>query len=193
MKVTETTLPGLLLIEPEVFGDARGYFLEFFNAERYGRAGIPGPFVQDNLSRSSRGVLRGLHYQNPHQQGKLVTVLDGEVFDVAVDLRARSTTLGRWYGARLSSENKRQLYVPPGFAHGFLVMSDAALFAYKCTEYYRPDCERVLRWNDPDIGIEWPFDPVGMSERDRTAPILRDTGDVNGLPPGAGDTPANAS
>jgi dTDP-4-dehydrorhamnose 3,5-epimerase len=172
MNVTETALPGVLLVEPTVFGDARGFFMESYSARRYAGAGIPAPFVQDNLSLSTRGVLRGLHFQHPHGQGKLVHVLLGEVFDVAVDVRLGSPTFGKWVGEYLSSENKRQLYIPPGFAHGFLVTSDEALFAYKCTEYYDPAVERTIRWDDPRIGIAWPTESPILSDKDRGASLL---------------------
>jgi len=172
MKVTETELPGVLLVEPRIFRDHRGFFFESWSAERYRQAGIPGPFVQDNVSRSSRGVLRGLHFQNPHPQGKLVTVLEGEVFDVAVDLRVGSPTFGKWAGYYLSAENGRQLYIPEGFAHGFVVTSEFAIFSYKCTEYYRPEADRSLRWNDPEIGIEWPVEEPILSPKDAAAPLL---------------------
>jgi len=185
MKVEETSLPGVLLVEPRVCGDERGYFLETFQADRYRAAGIVGPFVQDNLSFSRGPVLRGLHFQHPHAQGKLVYVLMGEVFDVAVDVRVGSPTYGRWTGARLSDENKRQLYVPTGFAHGFCVLSETALFAYKCTDVYAPEAEITIRWDDPDIGIAWPVaDPI-LSARDATAPRLRDIGRER-LPPFVG-------
>ncbi|MCS7091297.1 MAG: dTDP-4-dehydrorhamnose 3,5-epimerase [Verrucomicrobiota bacterium] len=174
MTVIPCDLEGVLVIEPRVFGDARGYFLETWNERRYREAGIPGPFVQDNLSFSRRSTLRGLHFQNPAAQGKLVYVLAGEVFDVVVDLRRRSPTFGRWYGARLSSENKRQMYIPPGFAHGFAVMSDTALFAYKCTEFYAPEHEVTLLWNDPDLAIDWPVQEPVLSEKDRRGLRLRD-------------------
>lgn len=172
MKVTPTALPEVLLIEPKVFGDARGFFFESYSARRYAEAGIAATFVQDNVSRSRRGVLRGLHYQHPHGQGKLVGVLDGEVFDVAVDVRRGSPTFGRWVGECLSSENKRQLYLPPGFAHGFLVTSDEALFAYKCTEYYHPETERSIRWDDARIGIAWPTEGPVVSAKDHVAVTL---------------------
>ena len=173
MNVTETELPGVLVVEPRVFGDTRGFFMESFNGERYKEVGIPDRFVQDNLSYSARGVLRGLHFQSPNPQGKLVSVLEGEVFDVAVDIRVGSPTFGRWTGTVLSGENKRQLYIPPDFAHGFLVTGEAALFFYKCTDYYRPASERVVLWNDPDIGIEWPIGAPVLSDKDRAAPPLR--------------------
>ena len=172
MNVTPTALPDVLLVEPTVFGDARGYFFEAYSARRYAAAGIAAPFVQDNVSYSQRGVLRGLHYQHPFGQGKLVGVLKGEVFDVAVDVRRGSPTYGRWVGKCLSSANKRQLYIPPGFAHGFLVTSDDALFAYKCTEYYHPETERTIRWDDPGIGIEWPLDGPVVSAKDHVAVTL---------------------
>lgn len=172
MNVIETGLPGVLILEPKVFGDERGFFMESWREDRYEGVGIPGRFVQDNLSFSRRGVLRGLHFQNPNGQGKLVSVLWGEVFDAAVDIRVGSPTFGRWTGATLSAENKRQLYVPSDFAHGFLVTSEAALFFYKCTDYYDPTSEGVVLWNDPEIGIEWPVDAPLLSERDRTAPPL---------------------
>jgi dTDP-4-dehydrorhamnose 3,5-epimerase len=172
VKVTATALPDVLLVEPDVFGDERGYFFESYSARRYAEAGIPAAFVQDNVSLSQRGVLRGLHFQQPHGQGKLVGVLRGEVFDVAVDVRRGSPTFGRWVGECLSSENKRQLYVPPGFAHGFLVTSDEALFAYKCTEYYHPEAERCIRWDDARIGIRWPIEGPVVSTKDGVAVTL---------------------
>jgi dTDP-4-dehydrorhamnose 3,5-epimerase len=174
MEVVETSLPGVLLIKPRVLGDARGFFVETFSAARYAAAGVPGPFVQDNISRSQRGVLRGLHLQQPFAQGKLVSVADGEVFDVAVDVRVGSPTFGRWCGTTLSGENQHQLYVPPGFAHGFCAMRDATLFSYKCTEVYHPEAELGVSWNDPDIGIAWPLDAPAVSEKDGRFPRLRD-------------------
>jgi len=174
MKVLPCDLEGLLLIEPRVFGDARGFFLETWNERRYSEAGIRGPFVQDNLSFSRRGAVRGLHFQNPSAQGKLVYVLQGEVFDVAVDLRRSSPTFGRWYGVTLSADNKRQLYIPPGFAHGFAVVSETALFAYKCTAFYAPEHETTLLWNDPDLAIPWPVEEPVLSEKDRQGLRLRD-------------------
>ena len=160
MKVTPLAVPDVLLIEPKVFGDARGFFFESFNQRAFNEVtGLDVQFVQDNHSRSVRHVLRGLHYQlPPYAQGKLVRAVVGEVFDVAVDLRPDSPTLGRWAGAVLSAENKRQMWVPPGFAHGFLVLSDAAEFLYKTTDYYAPEYERSIRWDDPDLGIDWPLD-----------------------------------
>ena len=173
MNLIETDLPGVLIIEPKVFGDERGFFMESWNGRRYEEAGLPGRFVQDNLSYSTHGVLRGLHFQNPNPQGKLVSVLRGEVFDVAVDIRIGSPTFGRWTGTTLSAENKRQLYVPPSFAHGFVVTSEAALFFYKCTDYYAPASEGTIVWSDPEIGIEWPVAEPIVSDKDRIALQLR--------------------
>lgn len=167
MKVTETALPGVLLVEPQVFGDARGFFFESHSARRYEAAGIRGPFVQDNVSLSQRGVLRGLHFQHPHAQGKLVQVLRGEVFDVVVDVRVDSPTFGRWVGEYLSGENRRQFWIPCGFAHGFVVTSDEALVTYKCTEYYHPETERSVRWDDPRVGVAWPTRDIHLSAKDR--------------------------
>ena len=172
MQITETNLPDVLLIEPNVYGDKRGFFMETWQAEHYANAGIVGSFVQDNLSFSQKGVLRGLHFQYPNSQGKLVYVLSGEVFDVAVDVRVNSPTFGKWVGYNLSSENKRQLWVPEGFAHAFCVTSETALFAYKCTALYSPKDEHSLRWNDPDIGINWPTDSPSLSEKDKAAKFL---------------------
>lgn len=179
MNVVETNLPGVLIIEPKVFGDERGFFMETWNRKRYEEAGLPDRFVQDNLSYSARGVLRGLHFQNPQPQGKLVSVLRGEVFDVAVDIRVGSPTFGEWTGVTLSAQNKRQFYVPPGFAHGFLVTGEDALFFYKCTDYYAPSAEGIVLWNDPEIGIEWPADAPVLSERDSQAPPLREMPEGN--------------
>lgn len=167
MIIESTPLPGLLKIQPDVFGDARGFFKETWNLRRYTEAGLDRHFVQDNLSYSRRGILRGLHFQNPRPQGKLVYVLEGEVFDVAVDVRTDSPTFGQWYGATLSSENHLQLFVPEGFAHGFCVTSEFALFAYKCTDFYNPAAEFSLQWNDPAIGIEWPIEDPELSAKDR--------------------------
>jgi dTDP-4-dehydrorhamnose 3,5-epimerase len=177
MKVIETALPGVLIIEPKVHGDARGFFVETWHARRYAEHGLPSHFVQDNHSRSSRGVLRGLHYQLQQPQGKLVRVTQGEVFDVVVDIRRGSPTFGQWAGVRLSGENHRQFYVPPGFAHGFCTLSETADFLYKCTDYYHPQSERGVLWNDPDIGIEWPELDVRLSDKDRNNRRLRDLGD----------------
>lgn len=159
MQAISTKLPGVLILEPKVFGDERGFFFESFNARAFAEAtGLQCEFVQDNHSRSQRGVLRGLHYQVQHAQGKLVRVSAGEVFDVAVDLRRSSPTFGKWVGTLLSAENKRQLWVPAGFAHGFVVLSEFAEFLYKTTDYYAPEHERCIRWNDPTLAIDWPLD-----------------------------------
>jgi dTDP-4-dehydrorhamnose 3,5-epimerase len=175
MKLLETPLPGVLLVEPAVYRDNRGYFQELWNQDRYIRAGLDVAFVQDNLSYSTRGVVRGLHYQHPAGQGKLVGVVAGEVYDVAVDIRRGSPTFGRWYGEILSAANARQLYIPPGFAHGFQVLSAEAVFLYKCTETYRPGDEGSVLWSDPDLGIAWPLgaSPV-ISPKDAAAPRLAD-------------------
>ncbi len=173
MRVLLTSLPGVLVIEPRVFGDTRGYFLETWQAARYADQGIPDRFVQDNQSLSRRGVLRGLHIQHPHAQGKLISVVAGEVFDVAVDVRRGSPTFGRWTGWVLSGESHRQLWIPAGFAHGFLVLSEEALFSYKCTDYYHPEHEFSVLWDDPAIGIHWPLKEAPLlSEKDRAAPPL---------------------
>lgn len=174
MNVVPTKLPGVLIIEPRIFRDARGYFLETWNQAAYEAAGLPRAFVQDNLSHSVRGVLRGLHYQYPSAQGKLISVLDGEILDVAVDIRPESPTFRQWFGVRLSSENHRQCYVPPGYAHGFLVTSEIAKVSYKCTALYQPRDEGSIVWNDPDIAIDWSFEAPILSPKDREAPRLRD-------------------
>lgn len=168
MQVETTAISGLLLIQPKVFRDSRGFFTETFQRQRYHDAGIAADFVQDNLSRSSKGTLRGLHYQIPHPQGKLVQVLRGKIFDVVVDLRRPSPTFGRWLGFELSDETCQQVFVPPGCAHGFCVLSETADFTYKCTDLYFPEHERTLLWNDPAIGIEWPLtdEPI-LSAKDR--------------------------
>ncbi|MBC7520454.1 MAG: dTDP-4-dehydrorhamnose 3,5-epimerase [Sandarakinorhabdus sp.] len=176
MIVSATTLPGVMLIEPKVFGDDRGFFLESWNARAFADAGLDLDFVQDNHSRSARGVLRGLHYQRQNPQGKLVRVTAGAVFDVAVDVRRSSAHFGKWVGVELSEANKRMLWVPPGFAHGFVVLSESADFLYKCTQLYDPTDDRGVRWNDPAIGIDWPVtgvDPV-LSAKDAAAPLLAD-------------------
>ena len=160
MKFVETPLQDVYLLEPKVFGDSRGFFLETWNIETFREAGFELDFVQDNHSRSARGILRGLHFQTEHTQGKLVRVTSGEVFDVAVDLRRSSPTMGQWYGVSLSAENHRMLWVPPGFAHGFYVVSEYADFLYKCTDIYHPPSEKTLAWNDPSVGISWPV-PAG--------------------------------
>lgn len=157
MTITPTAIPDVLLIEPRVFGDTRGWFMETWETHKFAAAGIPFAFVQDNHSYSQRGALRGLHYQIQQPQGKLVRVVAGEVFDVAVDLRRHSPTFAQWVGAHLSAENKRQLWIPPGFAHGFYVLSAAAEFVYKCTDFYAPQHERTLQWNDPTIAVKWPL------------------------------------
>jgi len=175
VKVIETKLQDCVIIEPKVFGDERGFFLETFQAARYAEnAGISLPFVQDNHSRSSKGVLRGLHFQKTKPQGKLVRVVRGEVCDVAVDIRTGSATYGQWEAVLLSEDNKKQLWVPPGFAHGFVVLSDTADFEYKCTDYYDPSDEGSLLWNDPDLGICWPVESPTLSEKDSLAPVLAD-------------------
>lgn len=178
MKVTPTAIPDVLLIEPKVFGDERGFFLESFNQKAFDAAvGRHVAFVQDNHSRSAKGVLRGLHYQlPPHAQGKLVRVTRGAVFDVAVDNRRDSPTYGRWVGVELSGENHRQLWIPPGLAHGFLVTSESADFLYKTTEFYTPTAERAIRWDDPALAIEWPLDGLTptLSAKDLAAPALAD-------------------
>lgn len=169
MRITPTTLPGVLLIEPCVFKDTRGWFLESFNARQFEAAvGVNVQFVQDNLSHSKRHVLRGLHYQTPQSQGKLVQVISGEIFDIAVDLRSSSSTFGQWVGHRLSAENHHQVWIPEGFAHGFLTLSDTANVLYKVTNYYAPECEHTLAWNDPALNIQWPLqgEPV-LSEKDK--------------------------
>ena len=174
MKISETELPGVLLLEPKRFGDDRGFFMELFHAKRYTEAGIPGPFVQDNFSRSAKGILRGLHFQQPHAQGKLVQVFAGTVYDVAVDIRRGSPTFGKWVGVELSADNRRQLWVPAGFAHGFCVLSESADFHYKCTELYSPASEHGIAWNDPDLGIPWPVKSPLLSPKDSAAPRLKD-------------------
>lgn len=174
MTVEPTAIPDVLLLKPRVFGDGRGRFLETWSQRRYAEAGVPSTFVQDNAAFSRRGVLRGLHYQEPNAQGKLVSVLEGEVFDVAVDIRPDSETFRRWVGYSLSGENGWQLWVPPGFAHGYAVISDAAVFAYKCTAYYDAAADRAVAWDDPAIGIEWPLTAPRLSEKDAAAPRLAD-------------------
>jgi dTDP-4-dehydrorhamnose 3,5-epimerase len=173
VNVIETALPGVLIIEPRIFRDPRGFFLETWQQARYHEAGLPEHFVQDNLSSSQRGTLRGLHFQNPRAQAKLVYVLQGEVFDVAVDIRVGSPTFGRWVGVVLSGDNQRQLYIPPDFAHGFCVTSEQALFFYKCTEIYTPAAEAGVLWSDPDLGIEWPVRDPLISDKDARYPRLR--------------------
>lgn len=175
MEVVKTPIEGVLLIKPQVFGDERGYFVETWQKERYEAAGINLPFVQDNHSKSTKGILRGLHFQKQHPQCKLVMVSLGEVFDVAVDIRKGSPTFGKWFGAILNQENQNQLWIPPGMAHGFVVLSDVAHFHYKCTDFYHPGDEGSIRWNDPTIGIDWPYkeEPV-LSAKDQIAPFFKD-------------------
>ena len=174
-KFIETGIEGMVIVEPAVFGDARGYFMETYNYNDFKEAGLDMTFVQDNQSKSKKGVLRGLHFQKTHPQGKLVRVISGEVFDVGVDLRPGSKTFGKWFGVTLSAENKRQFYVPEGFAHGFLVLSETAEFVYKCTRFYDPQDEGGLRWDDPDIGVEWPVEEgmeILLSDKDKVNPSL---------------------
>ena len=173
MEVLPTPIPGVLLIKPKVWRDSRGYFVEAWRQDRYIEAGITLPFVQDNRSRSTRGILRGLHFQRAHPQGKLVSVSSGSVFDVAVDIRKDSPTFGQWFGSELTGENQHQLWVPPGLAHGFCVCSDVADFSYKCTEFYHPEDEGSILWNDPDLAIAWPVpDPI-LSDKDLAAPLFK--------------------
>ncbi len=174
MKVIETSLPGCRVIEPAVFGDERGFFYETWNAERFAALGLPDRFVQSNVSTSSRGVLRGLHYQWPRPQGKLVSVLEGEVYDVAVDIRRGSPTFGRWEAVVLSAENRKQFWIPEGFAHGFAVLSERALFSYLCTDVYVKEVDAGIRWNDADIAVDWPISTPILSAKDENAPFLKD-------------------
>lgn len=178
-KFNKTEIEGLYIIEVGVFGDNRGYFMETYNYNEFKEAGLSMEFVQDNQSKSTIGVLRGLHFQKNHPQGKLVRVISGEVYDVAVDLRKNSNTYGKWFGVTLSSENKKQFYIPEGFAHGFLVLSEEAEFCYKCTDFYHPEDEGGLLWNDPSIGIEWPInslniDKLNLSEKDKKHKTLKE-------------------
>lgn len=172
MKINTTPIDGLLVLEPEVFRDERGFFLETFHEQKYESFGIEGKFVQDNLSFSSKGILRGLHFQYRHPQAKLVQVLSGEVFDVAVDIRRGSPTFGKWFGILLCQDNLYQMFIPEGFAHGYCVVSETALFAYKCTDFYSPSYEGGLLWSDPDIGIEWPVSDPVLSQKDSNLPRL---------------------
>ena len=177
-KFTKTSIEGVYIIEPTVFGDERGYFMETYHQAEFKEAGLDLNFVQDNQSKSTKGVIRGLHFQYNNPQGKLVRVIKGEVFDVAVDLRKDSPTYGKWEGVKLSEENKKQFYVPEGFAHGFLVLSDVAEFTYKCTDFYDSEDEGGILWNDPDIGIVWPLndiDEVILSEKDKKWKTLKET------------------
>ena len=182
MKLTPKEIPDVILIEPDVFRDARGFFLETWHERKYAEGGITGPFVQDNHSHSRRGSLRGLHAQRERPQGKLVRVVDGEVFDVAVDIRRGSPTFGKWVADRLSGENLRQLWIPPGFAHGFCVLSETVHLEYKCTDFYDAEDEIAIAWNDPEIGIDWPISDPTLSAKDAAAPRLRDL--LERLPPG---------
>lgn len=172
IRVVETSIPGVVAIEPTMLGDGRGFFMELFSARRYAAAGLTAALVQDNFSRSARGVLRGLHMQNPHPQGKLVTTLRGAVLDVAVDVRVGSPSFGQYVKMELSEENRRQLWVPRGFAHGFVVISEMAEFFYKCDDFYSPGDELVLRWDDPQLGIDWGVSAPIVSERDRNGRLL---------------------
>ncbi len=181
INIIKTKIDGLIIIEPSVFGDERGYFMETYNEEEFHKAGLTMKFVQDNESKSSKGVLRGLHFQRKFSQGKLVRVTKGEVYDVGVDLRQGSKTYGQWAGVLLTEENKTMFYVPEGFAHGFLVVSDEAVFNYKCTNFYAPEYDGGIRWNNPDIGVEWPLDDIGepmLSDKDKTSPFLREIKDT---------------
>lgn len=174
MEILQTKLPGVLVFEPKVFGDDRGWFLETFHQKRYEKAGITERFVQDNVSFSTKGILRGLHFQNPNSQGKLVQVLSGEVFDVAVDIRVGSPTFGQWVSQVLSSKNHKQMYIPNGFAHGFCVLSETAIFSYKCTDYYNPSTEGGIIWNDSQIRIDWPISEPILSGKDSSYTQLKD-------------------
>ena len=174
MKLIETGLDGVVIVEPRVHGDERGFFQESWKSSSYGALGLPGMFSQANVSRSAKGVLRGLHYQCRQPQGKLVSVFEGRIFDVAVDVRPGSPSFGQWAGVELSAANHRQLYIPEGFAHGFVVLSDSALFHYHCTTEYAPEHDVSIAWNDPDIDIRWPIEPTSVSGTDREAPFLRD-------------------
>jgi len=179
LRFFDMSLPGVILIEPQVVTDPRGFFLETFHQEKYGDRGVGRHFVQDNLSHSQRGTLRGLHYQLGHAQGKLVYVVNGEIFDVAVDIRYGSPTFGQWVGAYLSDKNKHQIYVPEGFAHGFCVLSDTADVIYKCTDFYSPPDERGIFWADPTINIDWPITTPILSEKDSRNPRLNDVNEIN--------------
>jgi len=181
VKLIETGIPGLVIVEPVVHVDSRGFFMESWHAGRYGASGLPNRFVQANASHSAAGVIRGLHFQHPCAQGKLVSVLQGRVFDVAVDIRSDSPTFRQWAGIELSASNHRQLYIPEGFAHGFCVLSENALLSYLCTTEFNADYDTRIVWNDPDIGIKWPLEPENLSEKDRNAPRLRDI-PIQGLP-----------
>lgn len=183
MRVLETGLEGVVIIEPRVHGDQRGFFQETWKASDYGKYGLPTTFAQANISRSVKGALRGLHYQFQQPQGKLVSVFEGWIFDVAVDIRPGSSSFGQWAGVELSADNHRQLYIPEGFAHGFIVLSNSALFHYHCTSEYSAQHDAAIAWNDPDIAVKWPTEPETVSEKDRVAPFLRDV-PLERLPPG---------
>lgn len=174
MEIESTPLPGVLLLKPRIWGDARGFFVETWQDARYCAAGIPGPFIQDNHSRSRGGIVRGLHFQRKFPQGKLVSVSYGRVFDVAVDIRKGSPAFGQWYGVELTGENQYQLWIPPGLAHGYAVLSDEAGFHYKCTEYYHPEDEGCIRWNDPDLEIDWGIQDPQLSAKDAAAPLFKE-------------------
>jgi dTDP-4-dehydrorhamnose 3,5-epimerase len=177
MKFTPAIIPDVIVVEPDVFGDNRGFFMETWQAKKFAEGGISANFVQDNHSRSNQGTLRGLHYQVSSPQGKLVRVLDGQVFDVAVDLRSKSPTFGQWVGEILSDENKKMLWIPEGFAHGFYVLSESADFFYKCTDFYNPEWERTLRWDDPDLAIDWPLldgQTPNLAAKDTNGPSFKD-------------------
>ena len=177
INLVQTKLEGVYIIEPTIFGDNRGYFMESYSKHDFDEAGLTMNFVQDNESKSKKGVLRGLHFQTKHTQGKLVRVVEGEVFDVAVDLREGSPTFGQWTGVTLTAENKKQFYIPEGFAHGFLVLSDTATFQYKCTDYYAPEYDGGVLWNDPEIGIEWPLEGIEnvlLSDKDQKQQTLKE-------------------
>lgn len=174
MKVIQTPLPGVILLEPRLHGDSRGFFIETYRQDIFKQAGITENFLQDNHSRSARGILRGLHYQLIQPQGKLVRVARGAVFDVAVDVRRGSSTFGQWYGATLDEESMRMIYIPPGFAHGFVALTGIADFIYKCTDYYHPQSEQGILWDDPAIDIKWPIKDVRLSEKDSNNPVLED-------------------
>ncbi|WP_299346250.1 dTDP-4-dehydrorhamnose 3,5-epimerase [uncultured Pseudoxanthomonas sp.] len=174
MNIVETKLPGCVVVEPTVFGDERGFFFEAWNAARFDRHGLPAKFVQSNVSSSFCGVLRGLHYQWPNPQGKLVSVLEGEAYDVAVDIRRGSPTFGQWAAVMLSAENKRQFWIPEGFAHGFAVVSERAIFSYLCTAVYDRAADASVRWDDPAIGVDWPVSDPQLSAKDAVAPLLAD-------------------
>ena len=174
MKLTETELQGVLVIEPSVYEDARGFFLETYNKNRYRELGIQSDFVQDNMSFSRKRILRGLHYQHPHDQAKLVQAAKGTVFDVVVDIRRGSPTFGKWTGTYLSDKENRQIFIPEGFAHGFCVISESAVFIYKCSDFYAPECERGILWSDPDLNIKWPVENPLVSEKDMKLPRLKE-------------------